>query len=609
MNAKTTWILVSLALGLFAYILFVDIPARRNQLANSASQLFPGFNPSSIRSVEVSVPTNLILRAERTNDSWELVLPIRYPAPSTQIDSLLQVFSQLNRQSHISAQELLTQNLPLKSFGLDPPQMRLIAEGPTRLEMKIGGKTPVGNQVYVQLVGIEGVFFTDAALLRRMPATVDDWRDKRLLDLENTQFNRLEVRYGASGGYQLKIDPSTLLWRLTQPLQARADNPRIALLRNELQSWQISQFIPPNLVTNLEAFGLQNPKCVLTVGLGTNDLQEIQFGDTVPQQTNLVYVLCLPRNSVVMAPRLLMDQIRVPYTEFRDRRLLSAFPVDFIEVSAIEPFRVERDKNGQWQVQRADYAPFPADPELMSVFLTNLFSLRVSEFVKDVATDWAGYGLDPSPCQYRIGVKTPGGTNRIIAHISFGDLNKEPVYGRRLDEGSVYAIPRPQVAVLPFSAFELRHRQIWSFAPSNVLSFCFVHQDESRKVLRNASQQWVLAPQMSALPDPLPRMLDELAIRFGQLKAEAWSAQGDEFLQKLAFYDPKRSLTVELGPAGKTQTLSIDFGGKVASRNRVYASLLLKNQRLIFELGLTTYYDLFFEIMRTLFNAPQKMAG
>jgi hypothetical protein len=97
-------------------------------------------------------------------------------------------------------------------------------------------------------------------------------------------------------------------------------------------------------------------------------------------------------------------------------------------------------------------------------------------------------------------------------------------------------------------------------------------------------------------------MLEETLHRLGQLKAEAWVAQGDDQLTRYGFPEAAHRITLEVILEGKPQILTLDFGSMASSRNQ-YAALLKEGQQLIFEFPISLY-ELYVEFLRHLPPLP-----
>lgn len=612
MNPKRTWQLVLLALGLLAFIVLFERPnAPPSKAANVPELVFSNWTSDQVISVEVVVPTNQYLRVEKANGAWNLVMPLNYPASTARIESLLQSVRRLNRKYFLSAQELLSQGQDLAPFGLDPAQITINIQLPSqRIELRLGIRTPVGDQLYFKVVGMEGVFATDAAFAEAIPRSANDWRDPALFSLQGLNFNRFEVRARAPLGFELERDPTNRIWRLTNPTPARADNARINFLFQQFDNWNVAQFVNDNPNADLEPFGLRTPAVELVARQGTNDLMVVQFGNSPTNDLNLVYARSLAHSNVVLVPRQWLNQLAVPSVNFRDRRLISAAtnPIDRLEVRGETPFALERQTNGLWQV--VEPWSFPTDPELMRLFWEGLTGLEVAEFDKDVVTDFAAYGLDKPRRRYTLlqkGIQMPAGpTNLVWAQLDFGTNvirregtnTVERVYVRRTDEKSLNLVNLSDARQLPYDAYQLRDRRIWSFSSNEVQRLTISLGGKTWKVMRGAGRQWVFAANDKPVVSPWSAELEECVFRLGQLRADLWVDHGEERLARYGFAQAAHRLSLDVEQEGKTQTLTVDFGGKAPSQ-RAYAAVVLDEQRLVFEFPLALFL-LYEDVLRGL---------
>ena len=172
MNPRTTILLLLAALGLFAYVWFYErhTPGTLH-LAEATQRLFPAFEPGQANVVDI-LRTNSIIRAERqSNGRWQLMNP-SYPAQTAMIDNWLASLKSLTRQAFITAQDLQNQPGGLSAFGLDPPQATVSVETTAgRIQFRIGNQTQVGEKLYLQNVGSDGVVVKKQPL-RLIPGSV-----------------------------------------------------------------------------------------------------------------------------------------------------------------------------------------------------------------------------------------------------------------------------------------------------------------------------------------------------------------------------------------------------------------------------------------------------
>ncbi len=608
MNPKHTRVLVALALGLFAFIYFYErhLDDEKDR-AVVAPKLFPDLSVAKVTRIEYSVGLQT-LRAERINDVWTLTAPINYPAQQTSIAAFLNACRQLTTYSTIPATVLASQPRGLADYGLQPPAARLILQlGGERLELKVGKRTPVGDQLYLQLGEVNQVQVADASFLNLLPQTIYEWRDTALLSLSGVPFNRLEVRSGVRG-FEVQRDQPNQPWRLTKPMQTRADNPKLNYLIQQFQTWRVPQFETDDPRVDLEPYGLQPPEAELTFGQGTNDLIRVQFGNSPTNNPAHVYARRLSQTNIVLVPREWLEMLRAPFTEFRDRRLLAFTPdtVNRIEVQSSDPFTLIRQTNQVWRV--VEPFGFAADPALVNEFMVTLSRLEVVErdgFVKDVVTpaDFANYGLAPPAGQYALlASPTNSGvppTNQVLAQIALGsNFQLDKVLVRREGEDSVYAVARGEIERLPKSAFELRDRRLWNFAATNVSRISISQEGRTRNLFRDAKQKWEFAPDSQGILNDVS--LEETLHRLGQLRVEEWVARGADKLAAYGLTETAHKISLTLGTGEKPEVLSLEFG-RLSPTRQPYAAVLLEGQPVVFKFPQALYAD----VLRDLVAPPR----
>ena len=583
MNTRTTWTCAAIAGLLFVFIYFVEHPLRVQTNAALSTKVFPSFDTNEATHIEVRRARREV-RAIRTGNSWALTSPIEYPAAVGQIETLLSTLANLRWQTRLSAEELKDRPKAQEEFGFTAGNGSIVVKNGKIIvaNLLIGTNTPIGEQIYLQVVGDTGVYVVDADLVKLLPRTPNDWRDRTLFHLKQ-QVNTVKAR---AGNKVLALQRNNNLWRMTMPLQARADNARVEELLEKTVSLQVTAFETDEPPVDLEPFGLQNPEVEVSLAADTNVLATLQVGRSPTNEPTLVFARLQNQNSIFRIPKDVVDQWRNPHTNFVDRHLvnLPSNGIVQIEVRGEDQFSLMRRDNA-WILRGATNL---VDPELVRDVLNFLGKAEV-DIEKEVVADFTAYGLKEPVLQYTLWA--PGApSNSIVARIDFGTNQANKIFVRRLDEypDTVNSMPLGEYNRLPRASWQFRDRHIWSFAPNEVLSVTIEQKGKVRKFVRNAKGDWGFAPGSQGIFNPLS--LEESLVRLGELKAVFWVANNETNPERYGFNEASHRILIELKRNGKTEILSLEFGGFSEYGTR-YAAIVLNGDRLVFEFPWPVFFE------------------
>jgi hypothetical protein len=106
------------------------------------------------------------IRACRTNGTWQIVKPLVYPAQGMSIEALLAELQRLTPAAYVTARDLQNRPTTDEDYGFAAPQAFIIIEQPGyTARLRVGAKTTPGDQVFLQVVGVEGVYVVNADFL------------------------------------------------------------------------------------------------------------------------------------------------------------------------------------------------------------------------------------------------------------------------------------------------------------------------------------------------------------------------------------------------------------------------------------------------------------
>lgn len=547
--------------------------------------LLPGFRAPSVVALAVSPSGQAEIRVEKTNDEWRLTSPLSYPARSAPIETLLTVLERLGPSTTITAEELEQYPKADEAYSFDKPQSALLlttTNGSRRLVF--GDLTAPGDSVFVRVEGVDGVFVVDAELLSLLPSSPKEWRDRRFFRLSDQAYDSVAVK---SEGRLVKLsrDPSTQVWRLVHPMQARADGELLTTLMQGLKELSVSQFITDDPRADLEGFGLRPPRLAIEFLMGTNVVQALRFGRVAEGTTNQVYAGTSASATVTTVPLDPLRPWRGAPNDFRQRRLVTLTePLTRVDVRGqrTDSFTLSADTNGLWSIAPGDY---PADEVFLDNLSLQLGSLEVVQFVKDVVTepDLPAYGLASPTLSYGLGTGLPGETNGPVLRLDFGREDSGKTFVRRSDEMAVYAVRTVDAARLPTEGWRLRDRRLWRFPVTNVVSLV-VRQGERRwQVNRQEENKWTLAAGSQGLINDFA--VEETAFRLGTLTAVVWVAPKVSDVSSYGLDGAGVQVSVVL-KGGMTSTVTI---GEPAPSGHHYAMASLGGEDWVFEFPAEVY--------------------
>jgi hypothetical protein len=588
MTSRANWFWVGTAAVLFAFIFFYQRHVHKTP--TGPVRLLANFKPADVTSVLVRPEGQLEIRADRTNGTWVLTEPFPYPAEPAVVESLLVVLERLTPSTYITRRELAARPKAEEEYGFSsPPATIMVRRGDNLSIIFIGAKTAPGDQVFVQVVGDEGVYIVDADMLKFVPRKADDWRNRTLLDAKLLAFDRVVVTNGPKT-FELQRERDKSLWRVVTPdFPARADSAAVEELLQSFEPLRAHQFVSDDPKADLESFGLQSPSLILTFAQGTNTQATLQFGKVATNNPNQSYARRVGNNAIVTVAKDLPDVWRASTANaFRDPHLITltdSRPVATIDVRADDNFSLIRT-NDSWCVVPQN---FLAEPSLVKDLLTNLTEMKVSQFKDVVPTvDLSTYGLATPSRQYVLKLAATDSstdpTNILLGELQFGTNQEHKIFARRTDESSIYEIQPGDFQRLASASFQFRERRIWNVSETNVTSVTVRQDGKERKMLRKAQYEWALAPGSQGIIEPLST--EETVRGLCHLAASAWVARGET--NRTAFgCTNAHSITIELKNGEK---LTMEFGRESPS-SFPYGGVTLDGDFWVFEYPLLLCRD------------------
>jgi hypothetical protein len=602
MSGKKTMMWVVVAAVLFG-VIWLERHLRRPPAG--PAPVLAQFDPATVTAVEVRPggAGQVEIRAERTNGSWRLTAPLQYPAQALSVENLLSALAKLTPVWSLGPTEIRNRPGAEDEYGLAPSRATsiILQQGERSTHVLLGALTAPGDQLFLQVVGVDAVQVVDADLLKVVPRGANDWRDTSFLGLKVLAPDGVRVTNNAktfSGTreaattFALQRDPTNHLWSMVRPIEARGDTAKVEQSLERLQDLRILQFVSDDPKNDLESFGLQPPALEIALSQGTNLVALLQFGQSPTNDPTRVFARRLGQKGVVAVSKELLEPWRVASVdEFRDPRLFVLTErVDAIEVQAEDTCSLQRQTNDTWRIEPRHW---PADAGLVRDLLATLGDCPISGYVKYITTakDWPEYGLAPPARRFVLqttSVSAAGApTNVVLADLSFGLTTNYPgkVFARRADESSLYAISTNDFQRLPWNSCQLRDRKLWNFTVEDVIGITIRQQGGVRQLTHKGQYDWALAGGAQGTVDPIA--IEETVRGLAQASAVGWVACGETNRARFGFTDKSYQLTFELKGGTKA---AIEFG-QPAPSGLPYAGTALDGEFWVFELPWLLFRD------------------
>jgi hypothetical protein len=279
---RWTLVLVAVALGLLLYLQYVELPKgdRAKESEARAKKLAP-IEAAAVRALELPLKDGGTARVVRDGeDAWKLEAPLAWGADDGSVDGIVSALADLSVESEVKE---IPADLAPFGFGEPAKVVRVtLAEGEP-IELRLGGKAPIGTTRYVLREGAERrlASVADASLFSLEP-TLLALRDKEIVRLDSEAIDSLRVTAGGKLVVAAKREPAEPGdagaepdWELAEPIADRADAPRIRHLLQDLSYLRATGFRDGAI--DEKATGLASPEAEVELRAGEK-VERVAFG-------------------------------------------------------------------------------------------------------------------------------------------------------------------------------------------------------------------------------------------------------------------------------------------------------------------------------------------
>jgi hypothetical protein len=402
---RNTAILAVIVAALGAYLYFVERPAVERE---SEQKTLLDFEPDEAVGIVLEYPDRSI-QLTKVDGTWKITAPRELDADRAAVDNLLKSAAEAEEKRVADEKPA-----DVAKFGLAPPAATIrieLKDGKKLPALAVGGSTPIGFNAYVRRGEEPAVLLTAGTFQAGVKKSLEDLRDKTILRFEDAQVRTLRLQ--PASGAATVVEREGESWKITEPIQAAADENAVKSVLASLRSMRARGFDDPaapgeppsdNAAEPAEPAdrGFTSPRLTVEVGLDAGDPQKLELGGEKPGEgEKLLYVRVPGRETIYEVGSHVQTSIDKTADELRDKTVLA---VDESKVTAVEVarkdgegFTLER-QGDTWSVAGAGAE---VRESVASRLVEDVVLVKGTSIASD-SGDLAAWGLDAPPLEITI---------------------------------------------------------------------------------------------------------------------------------------------------------------------------------------------------------------
>jgi hypothetical protein len=496
MKFRSTLLLLVLAVGIFAYIKFVETkqPTTRDTMRDGKKVV--SLDRDKINAISIkSAGTEIELR-KGDNNVWMLEKPVKDRADSMAINGLFTSAEYLKYDAVLGEDKPVEKD-QLKEFGLSNSETKVAFSGEGKpVELLFGKDAAVEGKLYVKLADDKKVFVIPNELKNQLTKKPDEFRDRKLSDLTTAQVNKVAIKTAAG---EIELEKKNDHWSLTKPLKARGDDAKIGDVISQATTARIDSFVADS--ANLATYGLQEPRGTVSLFSEGNDQPTVlQIGANPKDEKDKTYAKLSSREPVVVLPKSIESLLETKPNDLRDKNLVrvEADIVDRINIEGAGAEKIVLARKGESWVRKTD-KDLPINAANATRLLNDLKAQLVTKFEADVATDLPKYGLDQPTVKVTLSsyasentAETKAGEKPIVT-VLFGKVEGDNVYAKLDEEPFIVSVPKTILESIPTDPVQWQDVTIYKFKPEEITAIEVTKRDQPTVAIERDKEKWRLA--------------------------------------------------------------------------------------------------------------------
>ena len=385
---RSTIALIVVLAGLGGYIYFVTwkLPeGGADPNAKKLDKVFTGYEADKLEEIKVMSAAGDATTLKKEGGAWQVTQPITAKADESEVSGITSALGQME-----IARVVDENPASLNDYGLSNPRIQIDFKGAGDKDARklfLGDKTPTGSDLFAKRNDEKRVFTISASQETSLNRTTFDLREKAILKFDREKVDGIDV---TAGGKTVALAKDGADWKITKPVQTRADFGSVEGLVGRLGSVQMKSIVTENPApADLKKYGLDTPEATVNLNAGSARATLLMGGKAAD---NTVYARDASKQSVVTVESALLDDLKKSADDYRRK--------DIFEFRPFNANRIEMARNGQTVVlervkgtgenapdtwKRVSPSAADVDREKSDSLLSKLSNIRAASFVDAAA--------------------------------------------------------------------------------------------------------------------------------------------------------------------------------------------------------------------------------
>jgi hypothetical protein len=385
---RSTILLMAVLAGLGGYIYYYFDPiktAEREKNVGQKEKVFASLQADKIEEITVTSAAGDATTLKKEGGTWQVTKPVTAKADEAEVSGITSALGSTDLVRVIDENPA-----NLNDYGLSNPRIEIDfkASGDTNAKrLLIGEKSPTGGDLFAKRNDEKRVFLIPAFQESPLNRTTFDLRDKGLLKFDREKVDGLDV---TADGKTLALAKDGGDWKITKPLQTRADFGTVEGLVGRLQSAQMKSVVASDPTpADVKKYGLDKPGATVNLNAGSARVTLLLGGKA---EGSTVYARDASKPAVVTVESALLDDLKKGADDYRRK--------DLFEFRPFNATHIEITRNGQTVVldrvkgqgenapdkwHRVSPSAGDVDKDKSDSLLSKLSNMRATSFVATTA--------------------------------------------------------------------------------------------------------------------------------------------------------------------------------------------------------------------------------